>query len=392
MHAFLWTPTVGMVDLGTLGGVNSEATAINNAGQVVGWGEIALASDRRHAFVWNEMQGLVDLGTFPGGDFSVAADVNNAGQVVGFSNGGTGLFAFLWAPATGMVSLGRFASYTLLSADGINDAGYVVGQSLGVQGDNPAFLWSEAGGAVFLGTLGGGASNAAAINRLGHVAGASYTASGARRGFLWTPAVGMINLGTLGGDYSQADDINDASQIVGRAVRADGEFRAFLWTAASGMSDLGKLDGGPGAGSLANGINNQGWVVGGSWTASGFHATLWRRCAPAIQNVAVSPDVLWPPNHQMVTVRVTYTVTSSCAPMASATLSVVSSEADNGSGDGNFPGDMVVLDAHTLLLRAERSGRGDGRTYTIGIQATDSEGRVATNAVTVTVPKNGRGR
>ena len=39
-----------MIDMGTLGGGFSVATAINNRGQAVGFSEIA--SGERHAFLW----------------------------------------------------------------------------------------------------------------------------------------------------------------------------------------------------------------------------------------------------------------------------------------------------------------------------------------------------
>ncbi len=50
--------------------------------------------------------------------------------------------------------------------------------------------------------------------------------------------------------------------------------------------------------------------------------------------------------------------------------------------------DWRVLDAHHVLLRAERSVKGDGRVYTIRIQATDAAGGTATEDVTVTVPRH----
>jgi hypothetical protein len=39
-------------------------------------------------------------------------------------------------------------------------------------------------------------------------------------------------------------------------------------------------------------------------------------------------------------------------------------------------------------VRSERAGTGNGRIYTITVQATDASGNAATQAVTVTVPKN----
>jgi hypothetical protein len=46
-----------------------------------------------------------------------------------------------------------------------------------------------------------------------------------------------------------------------------------------------------------------------------------------------------------------------------------------------------VLDAHTVLLRAERSWKGDGRVYTVTVTATDAAGQATTGEVTVTVPR-----
>ena len=41
----------------------------------------------------------------------------------------------------------------------------------------------------------------------------------------------------------------------------------------------------------------------------------------------------------------------------------------------------------TAELRAERSGSGDGRVYTIGFTADDGSGGTCTGSVTVAVPK-----
>ena len=50
--------------------------------------------------------------------------------------------------------------------------------------------------------------------------------------------------------------------------------------------------------------------------------------------------------------------------------------------------DAVVVDAHHVLLLAERAGNGSGRIYTITITSTDASGNSAESTVTVTVPHN----
>src|SRR6266496_6584567 len=108
---------------------------------------------------------------------------------------------------------------------------------------------------------------------------------------------------------------------------------------------------------------------------------------PTITGAAADPSVLWPPNHRMVNVTVSYQVTDNCPlPPNSCTLSVTSNEPINGTGDGDTSPDWIVLDDHHVLLRAERAGNGNGRIYTITITCIDSGGNSSSESVTVTVP------
>lgn len=52
---------------------------------------------------------------------------------------------------------------------------------------------------------------------------------------------------------------------------------------------------------------------------------------------------------------------------------------------------MRASDDFTFMLRAERSGLGEGRTYTITYKVTDACGNEAVDSVMVFVPLNRRG-
>jgi chitinase len=73
--------------------------------------------------------------------------------------------------------------------------------------------------------------------------------------------------------------------------------------------------------------------------------------------------------------------------------SVTQDEPTNGLGDGDTPVDAIIThntgSDDTLLLRAERSGKGDGRVYTVNFKACDPEGCVS-GSVQVMVPHDKR--
>lgn len=101
---------------------------------------------------------------------------------------------------------------------------------------------------------------------------------------------------------------------------------------------------------------------------------------PAISGVRASPSILWPPNHDMVDVTVSYEATDSCAILESW-LSVSSNQ------PGNNP-DAEVVDAHHVRLRATRPGRWGERLYTVTISAKDIHGNASSQNVIVVVPQS----
>src|SRR5438105_11648177 len=84
-HAFLWDPVKVMKDLGTLGGTNSYALGVNDNGTVCGYSDIGGGST--HAFIWTKSRGMVDIGaTFLSSTYSYAHGINARGDVA--STGG----------------------------------------------------------------------------------------------------------------------------------------------------------------------------------------------------------------------------------------------------------------------------------------------------------------
>jgi len=93
---------------------------------------------------------------------------------------------------------------------------------------------------------------------------------------------------------------------------------------------------------------------------------------------------LWPPNHKLVSVG----ISGVSDPDDNATITingVTQDEVTNGLGDGDTAVDAIINDDGTVLLRAERSGTGDGRIYHIAFTASDLEGS-SSGVVDVCVP------
>lgn len=137
---------------------------------------------------------------------------------------------------------------------------------------------------------------------------------------------------------------------------------------------------------------------GGLSSTSTTHVTVGDTTPPTIQ-VSLSPNLLWPPNHNLVTVSATVAASDSCdAGPAVSLVSITSSEPDNGLGDGDQPNDIQAAgggpiplgtDVRSFLLRAERSGSGSGRVYTVTYMVKNAAGNSASASATVLVPATG---
>ena len=317
------------INLGTLGGNESAAAAVNNRGEVVG-AALNTTSDpypgrypdgnffiygngtESHAFYWSDGK-MQDLGTLGGPD-SVAFFINERGQVAGASDvdfasnvvtGGPTVHPFLWQHGK-MIDLvahapeGMFGG-TYGSVSALNDRGQVAG-NMNLTGDLTwhSFLWDE-GELTDLGTLGGAITTAIGMNNSGHIVGRSDVTAlceacpagdqkQLHRPFFWKDGV-ITDVGVITGDNDgSAYSVNSSDQVVGRsALRIkvnpndsceSASYHAFLWENGS-IADLQTLIL-PGSGFTVNdaiNINDRGEIAGyGTLSNGDNHAILLIPC------------------------------------------------------------------------------------------------------------------
>jgi probable HAF family extracellular repeat protein len=260
------TPLYSVIDLGTLGGPNTFANAINNRNQVVGVSDTSTLGVM-HAFLYSNGK-MQDLGTF-GGNFSVAIAINNHGQVVGQSEipGGVGHVFLYSAGYMQDVAFTPVLSNYTRGANGIYNLGEIVGNYSGPNFSH-AFLY-QAGHVIDLTPSiidippSPRYGIAYDINDLGQVVGL-----GGSHAFLYSNGI-TKDLGTIPGtDFSEALAINNKGEIVGDS-RSSSPAQGVAFIYSNGvMSRLNPV----GSYAIAYGINNYSQIIGN------FLTSQWRAC------------------------------------------------------------------------------------------------------------------
>ncbi len=316
-------PHYTVVDLGTLGGTFSgtQDDAPNQSGQVDGYS--TLPGDAVfHAFL-SGRGGMIDLGTLGGPNSNAIWQLNDWGAVPVVSDTttvdpndedycflGTNLIcrAFIWYQGVRITlpTLGGNNTY----GGQINNRGQMVGASE-IDVRNPTcpppqvlierpVLW-EQGGVRELPILRGDTSGAAfVINDLGQIGELSSPDCATNTWHVLLYEHGApIYLGSLGGEALNIPQaINNKTQVVGGSdLSGDTVNHAFLWENGA-MRDLGTLPGYPN--SIALGINDEGQVVGGAsdqpFLGGNSSAFLWQDGVMTDLNTLIppgSPLFLW---------------------------------------------------------------------------------------------------
>jgi len=163
---------------------------------------------------------------------------------------------------------------------------------------------------------------------------------------------------------------------------SDGIAVAFSVTATGGCGAAPVVTSTPASGSVfpvgTTTVTTTATGAGGQVSTCSFNVTV-EASDVTIAHAAASPSVLWPPNHKMVDISFDVDLDSECGgPSTFTVVGVTSNESING--------DWLISGNGHLKLRAERSGNGNGRIYTIHLRAENDSGTGDETTVQVVVP------
>jgi len=265
----------------------STAHGINNRGYTVGT-SLDLASEPRRetATLWDKQGNIVALPPLAGFENSEATAVNNTGDIVGVSFDGPSFSPgdgtpTRWNFAGEATALELQAGDTFGKPNGVNSRGEVAGLIFGSMGPY-AGVWDREGNLTVLDAPPDNFGLALGINNRGVVVG--YVADAET--FTTTAAVwdkhGSVTVLTTPDGYesSNAVQISNRGEIVGISVGPNldpmtppDDFAATYWDRHGNATVLALP---PGAiGSVANGVNARGHIVGFTFDNDDATAVVW---------------------------------------------------------------------------------------------------------------------
>jgi len=285
------SPSYSVIDLGTLAGDDTIATAINNNG-------VAVGSSGSQAFVWDSDHGIRALARG-----CSASAVNDKNQVLVYEYGPGWSQGVILSPTAPDIVVPQ-GEYMNVSGQRINNLGHVAGTlgtyvttENGEDAATHAMFWDGGVEVTDLGDLSGLSGRMGigmAVNDRDTVVGYARRADNREHAFFWDIRTGIHDLGTLGGDRSFATDINSAGYIVGASENGDysdpydpGQ-RAYLWFDDK-MSELDSQ----GKNANANAINNHNVIVGAMETVYSVRAVSWQDGLMTDLNDLIAPGTGW---------------------------------------------------------------------------------------------------
>lgn len=289
-HAFRWSRTEGLLDLGIYGGGRaSGAESINATGWVAGYSDVQVTDSRgtrelSHAMLWKPDGTPLHLGTLPGAETSIALSINDSARSLGVStfisydDHGLPLYTrhtTIWNPDGSMEDLGTLFAGVPYAATMINNADTILGYS--TAGSYTPWLRGATGAYTYLDTMGADYCSVDDLSNSGLVVGTLASPEPHEmRATVWGPDGAVLRrLGPLVGFSDTIGyGINTQGFVVGESndLLAD-QIRATLWTPDGIPIDLGSL---PGFEiSRAWGISDDGWIVGEVGTYGDWRTVLW---------------------------------------------------------------------------------------------------------------------
>jgi probable HAF family extracellular repeat protein len=225
LHGFMRTTAGALTTIdGPDAGGNTEAYAINDTGQIVGGFNLS-------GFL-RTSTGAFTTFLAPGAMVTYASGINNAGQIVGRFNRMDFSQGSFFRAADGTFTFVDVRGDTTLY--GINDAGQIVGSFFitgvnGHFGNGHGFLRTATGTVTTIDVPSGSGTSARGINNAGQIVG-EFFAGGKKHGFFRTAAGGITTIDVPGATETVASGINNARQIVGSFKDTNGKDHGFVTT------------------------------------------------------------------------------------------------------------------------------------------------------------------